>query len=331
LAYRVGRADASAGASLTARTDGGAFAGNLLEANAFAGKRVAGIDARISLSSTLAQTEEAGYANASALDPPQKAAVVCEPATATVGGPAQVGTTHPRARTLALSLSRDGNSGSIRVGAFRSDVTNALVSANVTGYALPAGYGAELNAFFDTLCPGRTLGPANTFVQRYESVDVLRQAEWYVDATRRFGPVSLEAFYETFADAPEQTPAGILGERTTLVAGAQLANVPLHRAGLTLAFARRTAMLALGARFVSANNEANLPSHVVSDAGLRVPLAPGTLEASVQNLFGAYEGLVSSPRYAVPLQTTAAPLYTLATPLQRTWTLHYTVGVGPHS
>ncbi len=331
LAYRIGQGHDNAGASLTAQHLGGAFAGSFLEATAFGAKRIAGIDARLSVSATQAQAEEAGYATSYPLAPPQTATVVCQPATATVDGPAHVGTTHPRSRTIALSLSREGDDGSIRVGAFRSDITNALIQADATGVALPAGYAAGLDDFLGTLCPGERLSPANTFVQRYESVGVLRQSEWYVDATRRLGPFSLEAFYETFADAPAWTPADLAGARTTLAAGAQLANVPLHRAGLTVAFTNGATMLAMGARFVSANNDANLPDYVALDAGMRARLGPGTLETSAQNLFGAYTGLLDSPRYAVPLATTAAPLYTLATPLQRTWTLRYTARVGPRS
>jgi hypothetical protein len=329
LAYRVGHGDASAGASLTAQRAGGAFAGSFLDATAFAARRIAGIDARIAVAATEAQTQEASYATTYSLAPPQTAAVTCAPATATVSGPADVGTTHPRSRTISLSLSRGGANGSVRVGAFRSDISNALVFANVGGTALPSGYVAQLGAFVESLCPGETLSAAGTFVQRYETVGVLRQAQAYVDAIRRLGPVSLEAFYETFTDAPAQTAAGLGGERTTLVPGAQLANIAPHRAGLTAAFSHGSALIAMGARYVSSNNEANLPGHVVGDAGLRVRLGPGALETSAQNLFGAYTGRLSSPRYAVPLMTTAAPLFTLATPIARTWTLRYTVDVGP--
>jgi hypothetical protein len=330
-AFRIGTDKANAGASLTAKHIGGVFAGSFLEAAAFAGKRIAGTDARLSVSTTEAQSEEAAYATSSTLAPPQTSTVVCEPATSVVGGPADVGTTHPRSRTIALSLARGAKDGSIRAGAFRSDISNALVPADVGGLALPAGYAAGLSNFFDTLCPGQTLTQANSFVQQYETVNVLRQAEVYLDASRQLGPVSLEAFYETFADAPAQTPPGFAGLPTTLMRGQQLPNVPLHRAGLTVAFARRATTLAMGARLVSANNDVNLPSHVAFDAGLRVRVSPGTLEASVQNLFDSYGGVFNSPRYAVPLATTGPPISTLATPTQRTWTLRYTVGVGPHA
>jgi hypothetical protein len=331
LAYRIDRGAAHAGVSMTVQHVDGAFGGSFLEATAFAERRIAQTDARVSLSTTEAQSEEAGYATSTTLAPPQSASVVCTPGTATVAGPADTGTTHPRSRTLALSLSRSGNAGSIRVGAFRSDVSNALVLAGVTGVALPAAYVAGLATFFDTLCTGQTLAPGGVVVQRYESVALLRQAEAYVEATHQLGSFSIDAFYETFADLPAQTPADLAGMRTTLVAGEQLANVPLHRAGATIAYTQHATMIATGARYVSANNEANLPGHVVIDAGLRIRLVPGTVEASIQNLFGAYSGVFTSPRYALPVSTTAAPLDTLATPIQRTWTLRYTVAVGPPS
>jgi len=168
-------------------------------------------------------------------------------------------------------------------------------------------------------------------VQRYESVPLLRQSEWYVDATRRFGPFSLEASYETFSDAPLRVPADLAGGRTTLLATGQLPNVPLHHGNLIVAFRRHAAMFGLGARFVSSNNDANLPGHVALDAGLRLPLGPGALEVSAQNLFAPFGGVLTSPRYAVPLRTSNAPLAALATPLQNTRTLRYKVGVGPHS
>jgi hypothetical protein len=331
LTYRRGNSSANVGGSLTAKFLQGPFGGDFIESTAFAQKTIAGVDAHVGLSSTEAQSEEAGYATASILNPPQRADVVCSPGTATVDGPAHVGTTHPRSRTLSFSLTRGGDDGVVRIGGFRSDITNALVSADVADPVLPLAYVAQLNSFFDTLCPSATLTPTNTFVQRYETVDVLRQTEVYADATRQFGHVSLEAFYETFSDSPANTPPDLTGLRTTLAPHLQLADVPLHRAGLIAAFTHRGSMIGFGARLVSANNDAHLPTHVIADGGLRLLVARGTLETSVQNLFGSYVGLLSTPRFAVPLETTGAPLNTLAKPLQRTWTLRYTVGIGPHS
>lgn len=108
LGYRVERGHDSAGAFLAGRHVSGTFGGSFVEANAFVMKRIAGIDGRISVSATQAQTEEAGYAASYVLEPPQTANLVCSPGTATVVGPADTGGTHPRAKTIVLSLATRG-------------------------------------------------------------------------------------------------------------------------------------------------------------------------------------------------------------------------------
>lgn len=330
--YKIDHGADSAGASVKARHISGDLSGSFVEADAFVAKRIDGIDGRFSIATTQSQTEEASYVSSYVLGPAQTASIVCSPGSATIVGPSLVGQTHPRAKTIQLSLARSGNTGSIKAGAFRSDITNALVMGEFGNAVLPPDYVASLNSVFDVLCPNEQIPAANILLQQYVSVPVLRQTTWYISGTRRLGPLTLQASYETFSDVPLDIPASLARSRTTLRSGAQLPGVPLHRGNVIVAYAGHDTTFAVGARFLSENNEDNLPSYVALDAGARLPLGPGVLEVSAQNLVDPFPGLLTSPQYAIPIATTTqAPLGTLATPLLRTWAVQYTLAVGPRS
>ncbi len=331
--YKVTRGHNGAGVSLHASQGEGPFAERTLDASAFETRRIGAIDLRLSVSTAQSQNIEASYATSYSQQPVQTAQLVCSPGTASVVGPSQTGDTHPRSENAILSLSQTTGHATLRGGAFVSRVSNALVMAQVATTSFSPAYLNALDGFFASICPGQQLLSQDVFVQRLETVPALQQAEWYVDATRRFGSFSIETTYETFADVPRCARMGCstgLGV-TTLMSGTQIADVPLHRANVVAAFIGRTTTLALSGRFVSANNAQRLPGYVAIDAGARFRHGSGVLDASVQNAFARYGGRFVSPQYAVALPTTGAPFATLATPVQTTWTLRYTMTFGSHN
>ena len=119
---------------------------------------------------------------------------------------------------------------------------------------------------------------------------------------------------------------------TSLIANAQLDGVPLHRAHAVLSRRAGNAIASLAAQYVDGHNAAHLPGHVTVAAGLQLQLGrnlgAGTLAISVQNLFHAYAGDVASPRYALPVASTGAPIGVLATPVTPAWRVRYTVRTG---
>jgi hypothetical protein len=325
--YKFMRGQNGYGATLGADHLEGPFGGEALESTVFVSKRIGSINGRLSLSSSQAQSELATYATTYSLQPVETATLTCSPATASVAGASQTGTTHPRANDAILSLSQSAPTTTLHAGAFISDISNALVQATVPDVLLPPDYLSSLDRFFATLCPTHSLPVSDVFVQRYETVPVLRQQEWYIDDTRKLGNVSIELSYETFSD----TAALLSSERGgvgTLVPGAQLPNVPLHRASVIVAVTHGKTIVALAARFVSANNAENLPGHLTVDSGVQFPIGFGRIEASAQNIFAAYSGRFTSPLYAVWIPTTRFALPTLATPLQTTWSLRYVATIG---
>jgi hypothetical protein len=307
----------------------GDFAGTSLEARLHAGATIRGTVVRLSAIDAQAQTQDAYSADAYNLQAPTTAAITCGDPSTTVTGPSQTSGRHPQADTLDASIHRDlGHGASITAGGFLSAGRDMLVFAtSQLSSALDPAYRAQLAENFGVLCPGETLAASDIYVQRYESVPKVTGREWFVDGTIPFGAFRTEVSYETYSLFSPTGAPELQNVVTALVPGAQLAGVPLHRANALLSYSRRRSVVALALQYTSANNAENLPGHVTAALGAQIPFGPGVFAVSAQNLLGSYSGTFVSPRYAVPLGSTGAPIPTLAIPLRPVWSLRYVLSL----
>jgi hypothetical protein len=311
----------------------GLFAGTALEARAHLQTVIGSTSVRLAAMHTQAQTQDAYSATAYDLSPPSAASITCDQPSATISAPSHVASGHPQADTISANVRRSFKTGvQLSAGGFLSSGRDMLVfpTSQLT-FALDPGYLAELQRTYAALCPGQRLPSSNIFMQRYESVTRLTGREWFLDVAVPLGAWRAELTYETYSLFAPSLPADLAGVTTSLVPHAQLDGVPLHRANLLLSYRRRQTVAALALQYTSSNNAQNLPGHITAAIGVQVPLGPGMLAASAQNLLHAYNGTFVSSRYAVPLATNGQPIPTLATPLRPGWTLRYTLPVGPAS
>jgi hypothetical protein len=325
LAYEANKGIANYGASIDRARRLGAFEGSSVEVRAHAGATIHGTVLRLSATDAQAQTQDAYSADAYNLAAPTGATVTCGDPSATVTGPSHTDGRHPQADTLDGSVHRElGHGASITAGGFLSDGHDMLVFAQSgLSSSLDPAYRAQLQQNFGVLCPGENLTASDIYVQRYESVPSVLGREWFVDGAIPFGPFRAELSYETYSlYAPTGAP-DLANVATALVPGSQLPGVPLHRANALFSYSHRHSIVALALQYTSVNNAENLPGHVTASLGAQIPFGPGVLALSAQNLLGAFSGTYASPRNAVPLGSTGAPVPTLAIPLRPVWSIRY--------
>ena len=326
LGYESSSAPDGYGASLSTFRRSGVFPGGGVEANLHVRRMIRGTQFRLTATHAQAQSQQAYSAGAYQLGAPSSATVTCDPVSATVGAPAQLGGAHPRADTLLGGIERRfANGARFNAGGFVSSGRDMLVPATSSDISLPAGYRSALQHDVSTLCPGAQLPASSIFAQRYVSVPRLNGREWYAAVAVPLGELRADVSYETYSLSAPTIPAALLGGATTLAPGKQIDGVPLHRATLVLSHARNGTMAAMALQYVSDNNAAHLPGHVTASLGVQRSFGRGTLALSVQNALGGYDGTFVSPRYAVPLLTQSGSIPTLASPVRRTWTLRYTL------
>jgi len=326
LGYESSNAPDGYGATLSTFHRSGIFAGSGVESNVHVRRMIRGTEFRLTATHAQAQSEQAYSAGSYQLGAPSSATITCEPASATVGAPSQLGGTHPQADTLLGSIERRFTNGArFNAGGFASNGSNMIVPATSDALALPAGYQSALQADMTTLCPGALLPPSEIFAERYVTVPRLNGREWYTTLEIPVGALRADISYETYSLCAPAIPASLLGGATTLEPGKQIDGVPLHRASFVLSQAQNGTLAAVALQYVSDNNSAYLPGHVTASLGVQRAFRHATLALSVQNVLGGYTGAFISPRYAVPLFTQYGPIPTLASPVRRTWTLRYTI------
>ncbi len=317
-------------AELTASHQTGAFAATQLNAS-LSGQRW-GPRYRFdwSLYSAQAQLMQTYYAQALRLAVPSAASFDCGGHSAFAAGPSDVAARAPHVAAAKANLTRRfGERTQVSVGGFTSVTTNALaVAADSGAVAFPAGYVDSLAAGFNSVCGGTPIAASDVYLTRYVTVPRSIAREWYASATTQAGPLTVTAAYETYSAFASGLPAPRPGVTSTLVDGAQLWNIPLHRGSLLVAYPTARFTAAVGATFVSANNAAHLPAYINGSAGVRARAGNGFLTLSRQHLFGGNTGVFTSARYAAATETSGRPVQFLATPLEPTWTLRYDVRTG---
>ncbi len=216
-------------------------------------------------------------------------------------------------------------------GGFVSATHDALVLSldDARAVGLQPGYLDALSGRYQQLCgTAAPLRAEDLFLTRYHTVGTRIGREWYASATAPVGRFTTTFSYETYGLTAFGVPA--VAGRTTLIAGAQLPGIPLHRAsGL---FSGRSGALeyAVGAQAVSGNNAAGLPGYVTFSAGLREQLHGGQLTLAAQNLGGTRAGWYASSALAAGVATTGGSVFAPAVPLVPVWSLKYDFGAVAH-
>ncbi|HTD36763.1 MAG TPA: hypothetical protein VK669_04550 [Candidatus Limnocylindrales bacterium] len=330
LTFARAAAASSLRAELTASHQTGAFGATQLDAS-LSGQRW-GPRSRFdwSVYSAQAQLMQTYYAQALQLGVPTSASFDCGSRSAFVGGPSDVAARAPHVTAVKANLSRRiGERVQVTAGGFASVTTNALAAAADAGAVdLPAGYLDALGTGYRSVCGAGALAASDVYLTRYVTVPRRVGREWYTTATAQLGALTGTASYETYSAYALGVPAPGPGAVSTLVDGAQLWNVPLHRASVLLAYPTARFTAAAGATYVSANNALHLPAYVSGSAGVRVRAGSGFLTLSRQHLFGGSTGIFTAARYAASTATTGRPVQFLGTPVEPAWTLRYDLRTG---
>lgn len=248
----------------------------------------------------------------------------------------------PQSSTSArLSYTHLLHDGGIQATFYRQVQRDTLVDALVNAQALPAsyfpaGYFSAAQQLFQSAggcSSAAAFAPPNLYVQLPIGGSTLVYEGMQLSRLGAIAPRTLGGFtYATTVAKAISTDARLHLGRSPEVPGAQLPDIPLHRAALAVEYrAPRLPMeWLMDAQYVSANNPANLSAYVTLDAGLSIEFHGTSLTLLATNLFDAGAGTFVTPVGAVPLETTSGPaLPTLAFPLApRTYSATLTMRVG---
>ncbi len=180
----------------------------------------------------------------------------------------------------------------------------ALLSAGI----FPANYFSTAQQYFDSTCggtPAPLFGPQNA----YFSTPIANVQRVYegarINGYFTLGRLVVEPFYDVQIAKAISADPRFANPYSITISGAQLPNVPLHRAGVTLDYkAPHSAVEWLAdANYTGVNNSQNLPAYTTVDAGVSTQLQHGTLTLAASNILNTYGGIFSSPQNAVPYTT----------------------------
>ncbi|HKU67839.1 MAG TPA: TonB-dependent receptor [Candidatus Baltobacteraceae bacterium] len=238
-----------------------------------------------------------------------------------------------------LSYTHRGSWGLVSGQLYRQVQNDIVLPVQVNGTALtgefPANYFANAQTVFDATCglpPGTPLRPENTYfstpignVQRvYEGAHF----SGYVS----LGRLVLQPYYDVQVAKALSGDLRFTNPYAITISGAQLPNVPLHRAGITLDYKAPHSSLEwlADANYVGSNNSQNLPAYTSVDAGVSAQLQRGTLTFAASNIFNTYGGIFASPENAVPYTAANGTLIpAIARPnAPRRFSVTYTAHVG---
>lgn len=311
----------------------GAFPGAAMEYGGYVSRYLLGNDVRVSAFDTRVQNNRVSYASALQLAPATAAQYSCGSSSAIVMAPSHVDGVYPHAETIEAQVERSAGPVQIVAGGFISETRDALVSTLAQDVGdLDRGYVSALQQGFARLCSGMSLAASGIFGERFESVPTLMSREWYIEPKIHLRDFVVQAMYETNSSYVPSLPADLLGIKSALIRGAQIDGIPLHRANLVVGYdANHRFRSAVAVQYVSNNNSNHLPSYAETSVGAEARLGDGTLHFSIQNLFNVYNYAFDSPAFAQPTATSTSFLYLPATPVPRTWSLGYTVQLGPGS
>lgn len=209
-----------------------------------------------------------------------------------------------------LNYSHATRGGLISASIYRQVQNGVVLPVEVNGTALnfPPGYFDAVDAIFNSPAgcgTTQSFGPQNVYfstpiggVRRvYEGAQI--------GGFFTLGNLVVQPFYNIQVAKALSSDARFDNAYAITIPGAQLPNVPLHRAGITLDYkAPRSALEFLAdANYTGANNAQNLPAYTTIDAGVNANLTRGTLTFAASNVFNAYGGVFATNQNAVPYTT----------------------------
>jgi hypothetical protein len=240
-----------------------------------------------------------------------------------------------------LSYTHKMNGGLISAQVYRQSQNGVVLPVDVNGTALvgssifPPGYFAIAQNTFVNECGvpvGTAFGPQNTYFSTPIS-GVQRVFEGFqLNGFFTFGSLVVEPFYDTQVAKANSSDPRFVNPYAITVAGTQLPNVPLHRAGLTLDYkpAHSAFEWLVRANYTGSNNQQNLPAYTMVDAGINYHASRGDLTFAANNIFNTYGGIFATSQGAVPYVTQAGTIIpTVARPNPpRQYSVTYTVRFG---
>lgn len=225
-----------------------------------------------------------------------------------------------------LSYTHKGTWGLVSGSLYRQVQNDVVLPVEVNGTALqssgifPPGYLGNAQNAFDTTCGAAP--PAFGWQNLYFSTPIGNVQRVYegarINGFFSLGNVVVQPYYDVQVAKALSSDPRFTNPYAITISGAQLPNVPLHRAGITLDYkAPHSAVEWLAdANYTGSNNPQNLPAHTTVDAGVSTQLQHGTLTFAASNIFNAFGGVFAGPQNAVPYTAANGTLIpTIARPL----------------
>ncbi len=240
-----------------------------------------------------------------------------------------------------LSYTHKMTGGLISAQVYRMSQNGVVLPVDVNGTALtgsgifPPNYFAIAQNTFVNECGvpvGTAFGPQNTYFSTPIS-GVQRVYEgFHLNGYFTFGNLVVEPFYDTQVAKANSSDPRFVNPYAITIAGTQLPNVPLHRAGLTLDYKppRSVFEYLANASYTGNNNSQNLPAYTTVDAGLNYQTSRGAVTFAASNIFNTYGGIFSTSQGAVPYVTQNGGIIpTVARPnTPRQYSVTYTLRFG---
>ncbi|HLI97170.1 MAG TPA: TonB-dependent receptor [Candidatus Baltobacteraceae bacterium] len=238
-----------------------------------------------------------------------------------------------------LSYTHRGKWGLISAQIYRQVQNDVVLPVEVNGTQLleefPAAYFSEAAAVYDSTCgvpPSTPFGAQNTYFSTpIGNVQRIYQGA-QLNGYFQLGGLVMMPFYDVQSASAISSDPRFANPYAITISGAQLPNVPLHRAGLTVSYKapRSSVMWMANATYTGSNNSQNLPAYTLVSAGVSTALKRGELTFAASNIFNTYGGIFATPENAVPYMTPSGlTVPTIARPnTPRQFSVTYTARFG---
>ena len=202
---------------------------------------------------------------------------------------------------------------------------------------LPFGYVSQARAIYQSAAGCNTAAASNfTPRQLYFTTPVTGVQRTYqggsIAGYATFGDLIAQPYYDVTVAKASSTSPYFANPYAITIAGQQLPNVPLQKAGLVLDFKAPHSIFEwlADAQYTSKNNPNNLPAYVTFDAGVSAQTSHGVITVAESNITNTYSGIFAGPTYAVPYTTLGGfDVATTARPLApRSYSVTYTARFG---
>jgi Carboxypeptidase regulatory-like domain len=249
----------------------------------------------------------------------------CSSATAYGEGPLSAPSGRQQSTSAQASVAYEQPTYGLSVSGFADNQLGVAVTAPVSSTAfapgvLPPSFFSEAETLYSSAsyCPSAgVLLPQNIFLSQtingihgsYDGASV----RGYLRYSRT---LFASALYDVTSARDITSSALLQNSQSTIVDGAQLPNVPIQTASVTIGYANSGTAAIVNFQYVARNNQNNLPAYSFASAGASARVGVIRLSLLGENLFNSYAGVFASPLNAVPLQTNiGGPIQPLAQPL----------------